>query len=40
VEAIVLRESNLEFPLETAQRLVEFYFGGVPTYTLELFHQL
>jgi exopolysaccharide biosynthesis polyprenyl glycosylphosphotransferase len=40
VEAIVLRESNLEFPLETAQQLVEFYFGGVPTYTLELFHQL
>jgi len=40
VEAIVLRESNREFPLETAQQLVEFYFGGVPTYTLELFHQL
>jgi exopolysaccharide biosynthesis polyprenyl glycosylphosphotransferase len=40
VEAIVLRESNREFPLDTAQQLVNFYFGGIPTYTLELFHQL
>ena len=40
VEAIVLRESNRELMPEVSQRLVQLYFGGVPTYTLELFHQV
>ena len=40
VEAIVLRESGLELSPAVSQRLVQLYFRGVPTYTLELFHQL
>jgi exopolysaccharide biosynthesis polyprenyl glycosylphosphotransferase len=40
VEAIVLRETNRELLPEVSQRLVQLYFGGVPTYTLELFHQV
>ncbi|MCW5550441.1 MAG: exopolysaccharide biosynthesis polyprenyl glycosylphosphotransferase [Opitutaceae bacterium] len=39
-EAIVLRESNREFAPETSQRLTQLYFQGIPTYTLELFHQV
>jgi exopolysaccharide biosynthesis polyprenyl glycosylphosphotransferase len=40
VEAIVLRESNRDLQPEVSRRLVQLYFGGVPTYTLELFHQV
>ncbi|PAW68602.1 MAG: polyprenyl glycosylphosphotransferase [Opitutia bacterium Tous-C1TDCM] len=40
VEAIILRESYRELPVEIPPRLVRLYFAGVPTYTLELFHQL
>ncbi|MBI5771163.1 MAG: sugar transferase [Verrucomicrobia bacterium] len=40
VEAIVLRESAREFSPEISRRLVSLYFDGVPTYTLELFHQV
>lgn len=40
IEAIVLRESSRDIPPEIAQQLVSLYFGGVPTYTLELFHQI
>jgi exopolysaccharide biosynthesis polyprenyl glycosylphosphotransferase len=40
VDAIVLRESALELSSTISRRLVELYFGGVPTYTLELFHQV
>jgi exopolysaccharide biosynthesis polyprenyl glycosylphosphotransferase len=40
VAAIVLRESNRELRPELAERLVKLYFDGVPTYTLELFHQV
>jgi exopolysaccharide biosynthesis polyprenyl glycosylphosphotransferase len=40
VEAIVLRESNRDLSAEVSQQLVDLYFGGVPTYTLELFHQV
>jgi exopolysaccharide biosynthesis polyprenyl glycosylphosphotransferase len=40
VEAIVLRESNRELNTDASQQLVDFYFRGVPTYTLELFHQI
>jgi exopolysaccharide biosynthesis polyprenyl glycosylphosphotransferase len=40
VEAIVLRESSRELTPESSQQLVDFYFDGIPTYTLELFHQV
>ena len=40
VEAFVLRESGRELPPEISRPLVELYFAGVPTYTLELFHQI
>lgn len=40
VEAIVLRESNRDLRAPLSQRLVNLYFHGVPTYTLELFHQV
>jgi exopolysaccharide biosynthesis polyprenyl glycosylphosphotransferase len=39
-EAIVLRESNRELRPELAEQLINLYFSGVPTYTLELFHQV
>ncbi len=39
IEALVLRESNREFTDELSQTLISLYFSGVPTYTLELFHQ-
>ena len=40
VEAIILRESNRDLTPDIFQQLVNLYFGGVPTYTLELFHQV
>ncbi|MGH7996714.1 MAG: exopolysaccharide biosynthesis polyprenyl glycosylphosphotransferase [Opitutaceae bacterium] len=40
VEAIVLRESQRDIGPEGAQALMDLYFGGVPTYPLELFHQV
>ncbi len=40
VEAIVLRESTRELPVEIARNLEQLYFNGVPTFTLELFHQI
>jgi exopolysaccharide biosynthesis polyprenyl glycosylphosphotransferase len=40
VEAIVLRETARELPAAISRRLVQLYFAGVPTYTLELFHQV
>lgn len=40
IEAIIVRESSHELPLEVSQKLVELHFRGVPTYTLELFHQI
>ncbi len=40
VEAIVLRESARELPSDISRQLVQLYFAGVPTYTLELFHQV
>ncbi len=39
IEALILRESNREFTDELSQTLITLYFSGVPTYTLELFHQ-
>ncbi|MEO0056047.1 MAG: hypothetical protein RLZZ50_1994 [Verrucomicrobiota bacterium] len=40
VEAVVLREYTRELPPGIPQRLVQLHFSGVPTYTLELFHEL
>jgi exopolysaccharide biosynthesis polyprenyl glycosylphosphotransferase len=40
VEAIILRESSRELQASVAQQLVTLYFDGVPTFTLELFHQV
>ena len=40
VEALVLRESSCDLTPEISQQLVDLYFAGVPTYTLELFHQI
>jgi len=38
--AIILRESNRELNSEMSKELVQLYFQGLPTYTLELFHQV
>lgn len=40
VEAIVLREAKNDLPELVSQRLMQLFFQGVPTYTLELFHQI
>jgi lipopolysaccharide/colanic/teichoic acid biosynthesis glycosyltransferase len=40
VEAIVVKESGREFPSDIPLRLVQLYFDGIPTYTLEIFHQV
>ena len=40
LDAIILRESSQELPTAVAQRLMELHFSGVPTYTLELFHEI
>lgn len=40
VEAIILRESSRELQSDISEQLVRLYFSGVPTYTLELFHQV
>lgn len=40
VDAIVLRESSRDLKDDISQRLIRLYFSGVPTYTLELFHQV
>lgn len=39
-EAIILRESTRDLPPGLPQRLVRLHFAGVPTYTLELYHEL
>ena len=40
VEAVVLRETSRELEPDISQRLIELYFRGVPTFTLELFHEV
>jgi lipopolysaccharide/colanic/teichoic acid biosynthesis glycosyltransferase len=40
VEAIVIRESVRDLPADVPMRLMSFYFAGIPTYTLEIFHQV
>jgi exopolysaccharide biosynthesis polyprenyl glycosylphosphotransferase len=39
-EAIVVKESGKDLPADIPLRLVQLYFDGTPTYTLELFHQV
>ena len=39
VEAIVLAENAGQLDASSADRLVELYFRGVPTFTLELFYE-
>ncbi|MBP8257344.1 MAG: exopolysaccharide biosynthesis polyprenyl glycosylphosphotransferase [Opitutaceae bacterium] len=40
VEAIVVPDASFELPPELSDSLLGLYFSGVPTYTVELFHQL
>lgn len=40
VEAIVVKESGKDLPRDIPLKLVQLYFDGTPTYTLELFHQV
>ncbi|RXK56534.1 exopolysaccharide biosynthesis polyprenyl glycosylphosphotransferase [Oleiharenicola lentus] len=40
LDAIILRESSIELPTPVADRLMQLHFSGVPTYTLELFHEI
>ncbi len=40
VEAIVVKESGGNLPADVPMRLVQLYFSGIPTYTLEIFHQV
>jgi exopolysaccharide biosynthesis polyprenyl glycosylphosphotransferase len=39
VEGIVLREANLERPPDIVEQLMQLAFQGIPTYTLEYFHE-
>lgn len=40
VEAIVVPDAAFELPPELSDALLGLYFSGVPTYTVELFHQI
>jgi exopolysaccharide biosynthesis polyprenyl glycosylphosphotransferase len=40
VDAIVVKESGNRLPPEVSMKLIQMYFDGTPTYTLELFHQV
>ena len=40
VEAIVLKESESQLTSDISIKLMQLYFKSVPTYTLELFHQI
>ena len=40
VEAIVVKETGKELPSDIPIKLVQLYFDGIPTYTLEIFHQI
>ncbi len=40
VEAIIVRESGVEFPASIPMKLVQLAFEGIPTYTLEIFHEV
>jgi exopolysaccharide biosynthesis polyprenyl glycosylphosphotransferase len=40
VEAIVVKESGSDLPSDVPMKLVQLYFQGIPTYTLEIFQQV
>lgn len=40
IEAIVLHDTSRDLPFAVSEKLMELHFGGVPTYTLELFHEV
>jgi exopolysaccharide biosynthesis polyprenyl glycosylphosphotransferase len=40
VEAIVMKETSREMPADIPTKLIQMYFDGIPTYTLELFNQV
>ena len=40
IDGIIIREAGFELPTDVAQGLVELHFSGVPSYTLELFHEV
>ena len=40
VEAIVVKEAGNALPSDLPMKLVQLYFDGIPTYTLEIFHQV
>ncbi len=40
VEAIVLHETSRDLPFAISERLIKLHFAGVPTYTIELFHEI
>lgn len=40
IEAIVVKESGKQLSSEIPLKLVQLYFDGIPTYTLEIFHQV
>jgi len=40
VEAIVIRETSRDLPQDVPTKLSQLYFEGIPTYTLEIFHQV
>lgn len=40
LDAIILRESSQDLPPHVAEKLMHLHFSGVPTYTLELFHEV
>ena len=40
VEAIVVKESGGDLPSDVPMKLVQLYFQGIPTYTLEIFHEV
>jgi hypothetical protein len=40
IEAIVLHDTSRDLPFAVSEKLMELQFDGVPTYTLELFHEV
>jgi exopolysaccharide biosynthesis polyprenyl glycosylphosphotransferase len=40
VEAIVLHETSRDLPFAVSEKLMNLHFAGVPTYTLDLFHEI
>jgi len=40
IEAVVLHDTSRDLPFAVTERLIALNFTGVPTYTLELFHEV